>query len=787
MKRLLIKTVIMFFVVIFSGCGSMGPSTPTSEPISIESLQGAQGIAVDASFGYIFSNPIDTSTITPDTVFLTGPISLGSTPITLNSTDCAPDNPNKIPSSLEIPSKTTCILTPIYNLDSESTYVLCMTTDIKYEDPVGETPNFEGVATTFTTADVIAPTVTSVSPTNGSTAVPVNSTIQATFSEPMNTNTITSSTFYISTSGANINGTISYVTGTNTSVFTPAANLTSSATYTATLTTGITDDSDNANPLASNYTWTFTAADILAPTVSSTSPSSDATNVLIDSDIDVTFSEAMDDTTITTSSFSIATLAGSVSTSSDTSTYSPSTDMTYGTTYTATLTTDIADLVGNTLASNYSWSFRAARPYWLLLFETGFASDDDDQLSTIAETTDNGYIASGYTESYGAGDKDGLIIKTEINGTLDWAKAYGGANNDTFFDIILTDDGGYIAIGATNSYGAGNQDMWIVKLDSSGDIEWEKAYGGANYDYGISIIQTAAGGYVAGGITKSDGAGNYDYWILLLSSTGTINTEKAYGGANDEIIRQVNASGTQNIIVGGYTASFGAGSNDIWVLKLALLDGSVSWEKTYGTADNDKGTSAETTSDLGYIISAQSTRGATSVDVWLLKLETDGAIDWEYAYAKGGQDYTNTAKQTIDGGYIVNTYLGAQSTWLLKLNSSGSIVWEYMYANTYDTEGGYANSVLEASDGAFVWATTSFSRGTTDGDPFLGRVNSSGENGVDSCSEIVAISATATATSATVTDTSATVTSTSATVTATTATVTSIVDAGSTSICSGSD
>jgi hypothetical protein len=208
--------------------------------------------------------------------------------------------------------------------------------------------------------DTTPPTVSSVSPVADATGVAVGTTVSVTFSEAMSTATITTSSFTLDS----VAGSVSYDSGTYTATFTPSANLAENTTYTATLSTAITDVA--GNPLAA-YSWSFTTTpeeDTTPPTVSSKSPAADAVAVVVGTTVSVTFSEAMASATITTSSFTLDSVAGSVSYNSGTytATFTPGADLSESTTYTATLSTAITDVAGNPLASAYSWSFTTTKP-----------------------------------------------------------------------------------------------------------------------------------------------------------------------------------------------------------------------------------------------------------------------------------------------------------------------------------------------------------------------------------------------------------------------------------------
>ncbi|MGR3310715.1 MAG: hypothetical protein ACUZ77_08055 [Candidatus Brocadiales bacterium] len=201
-------------------------------------------------------------------------------------------------------------------------------------------------------------------------------------------------------------------------------------------------------------------------------------------------------------------------------------------------------------------------------------SGDDVSFSSM-QTTDGGYIVSGETNSFGAGDDDFWVLKLDSNGNVQWQKTYGGSNKDEPFSIQQTSDGGYVVAGGTHSYGAGGEDSWVLKLDSSGNIQWQKTYGGGVDDDADSSRQTSDGGYILTGGTNSFGTGNEDIWVLKLDSSGNVQWQKTYGGNfldyADGSIQQTSDGG---YVVAGETASFGTGGEDLWVLKLKP-DGSI--------------------------------------------------------------------------------------------------------------------------------------------------------------------------------------------------------------------
>ena len=146
-----------------------------------------------------------------------------------------------------------------------------------------------------------------------------------------------------------------------------------------------------------------------------------------------------------------------------------------------------------------------------------------DVAESVQQTREGGYIVAGSTESFGAGKDDVWVLKLRPDGTIDWQKTYGGEKDEVVYSVQQTSDGGYIVAGGTESFGAGDSDVWVLKLRPDGGIEWQKAYGGTSSDWASSVQQTSDGGYVVAGGTKSFGAGKADVWVLKLRVDGTVD------------------------------------------------------------------------------------------------------------------------------------------------------------------------------------------------------------------------------------------------------------------------
>jgi len=280
---------------------------------------------------------------------------------------------------------------------------------------------------------------------------------------------------------------------------------------------------------------------------------------------------------------------------------------------------------------------------------------------SVIQTGDGGYAIGGETSSYGAGSVDSWLIKTDSSGNAQWNKTYGGTNLDTCRSLIKTSDGGYALVGYTNSYGAGNLDFWLVKTDSSGNAQWNKTYGGTNYDIACSVVQTIGGGYAIAGYTNSYGVGSDDFWLVKTDSAGNAQWNKTYGGAGYDDAWSVIQTIDEGYALTGYTDSYGAGSTDVWLVKTNSI-GNMLWNVTYGGITVDAAYSIVKTSDGGYALAGETkSYGAGGDDFWLIKLagttyiRADGSVDPPTApIQRNGDLYTLTGNiSSVADGIVI--------------------------------------------------------------------------------------------------------------------------------------
>jgi arginine repressor len=411
--------------------------------------------------------------------------------------------------------------------------------------------------------------------------------------------------------------------------------------------------------------------------------------------------------------------------------------------------------------------YSSPNPMSATYFAKTYGEIDDDCARSVQQTSDGGYIVAGYTYSFGAGYTDIFLIKTDANGNIQWAKTYGGTYSDDAYSVQQTSDGGYIVAGYTPSFGAGDYDIFLIKTDANGNIIWAKTYGGGGNDFAYSVQQTLDGGYIVAGDTRSFGAGNEDIFLIKTDASGNIIWAKTYGGTSRDVAYSVQQTSDGGYIVAGRTDSFGAGWDDIFLIKTDA-NGNIIWAKTYGGTGDDAAYSVQQTSDGGYIVAGRTySFGAGWGDIFLIKTDANGNIIWAKTYGGTGDDAAYSVQQTSDGGYIVASFAGGDA-FLIKTDASGNVQW----AKTYGGGGNdRAYSVQQTSDGGYIVAGNTLSFGAGNSDIFLIKTDANGNIG--SCSIVRNASPTVTTPSPTVTPPSPSVSSVSPTVYSVSPTVTS--------------
>jgi len=288
-----------------------------------------------------------------------------------------------------------------------------------------------------------------------------------------------------------------------------------------------------------------------------------------------------------------------------------------------------------------------------------------------------------------------------------WTREYGGPDHDNFRAVQMTSDGGYIAAGSTRSFGAGDYDFYLVKTNADGDTQWTRTYGGGTVDQAYAVQQTSDGGYVVAGGTKSFGTylasfpdltPQFDVWVVRTNSTGGMIWAQNYGGTLHDEARAVQQTQDGGFIIVGYTQSYGLGDKNVYVIK-TNANGDTIWTRTYGGSNSEEGYAVVQTADLGYAIAGYTkSYGAGNSDFYLIKTNAGGVPSWAHTYGGAANDEAYAMKIDYDGGFVLAGYTasfgaGASDFYLVKTDASGIALWTQTYGSIGE-EKAYAIDLL---------------------------------------------------------------------------------------------
>ena len=369
-------------------------------------------------------------------------------------------------------------------------------------------------------------------------------------------------------------------------------------------------------------------------------------------------------------------------------------------------------------------SFLALNAQWARTY----GGSEDDYANCIQQTSDGGFIVIGITESFGDHYLDFWVLKLASDGEIEWQKAYGGGAWNRAYSIQQTNDGGYI-IGGSMSVGSLSYQFEIIKLLPDGNVEWQKNYGDYSFDRANIIQQVRDGGYIVAGYHYLSDLYMNDILILKLSINGTVEWSKTYGRSEDDQPNSILQTDEGGYIVVGKTISFEAEDYDAWILKLAS-DGEIEWQKSYGGSQGGSAYSIQQTNDGGYIVVGNILSfGANPSDFWTLKLSSEGDIEWNKTYGGSKGETAYSIQQTFDGGFIVagetsSFGVGKNDILLLKLNLWGDIEWQKTYGGSKDEE---ASSIQQTYDGGYIVAGSTDTYGAGMRDFLILKLFSDGE------------------------------------------------------------
>ncbi|TMI97892.1 MAG: T9SS C-terminal target domain-containing protein [Bacteroidetes bacterium] len=320
---------------------------------------------------------------------------------------------------------------------------------------------------------------------------------------------------------------------------------------------------------------------------------------------------------------------------------------------------------------------------------------------------------------------------------LQWQKTYGSSSNELGYVITKTSDGsGYVFVGSalgnggdiSGHHGGIGADAWVVKINNTGSIDWQKCLGGTKSDYAYDIITTTDGGYLFAGATGSNDGditnnhGGNDLWVVKLDASGMITFQKTFGGTGDDGATSIIETADGGFLIAGYSSSNDGdilgtnhGAADVWVLKLNS-SGNIEWQKLYGGSGGESSypITIISSADGNYMVSA--TTNSTNGDVignhggndcWLFKINGNGDLLWQKTYGGSQNDYCNAVMKTADGSYIFSGGSSLGDAWIVKVDANGTIAWQKFYGGN---DGDYAAIKDIDANGNIVLVGYTFSK-----------------------------------------------------------------------------
>jgi formylglycine-generating enzyme required for sulfatase activity len=363
-----------------------------------------------------------------------------------------------------------------------------------------------------------------------------------------------------------------------------------------------------------------------------------------------------------------------------------------------------------------------------------FGGSYDDYGWSVQQTTDGGYVIAGDTLSFGAVGRDVYLIKTDPNGNMQWEKTFGESYDNGGYSVQQTTDGGYIIAGYTSylhpDFNEFMYSVYLIKTEPNGTKQWQKTFGGFEYSaFGVSVQQTTDGGYIiAGGIQPSPRSYS-DVYLVKTEPNGTKQWQKTFGGieytAYGSSVQQTSDGGY--IIAGQIRPAAPSGYTNVYLVKTEP-NGTKQWQKTFGGFEHSAfGYSVQQTSDGGYIIVGVKYE-VSGGEVYLIKTDPNGNSDWEKTFGGNYHDLGNSVRQTKDGGYIIagcteSFGAGRRDVYLIKTDPNGNSQWEKTFGGV---DRDFGEPVQQTSDGGYVIAGRTISFGAGDYDVYLIKLCSEG-------------------------------------------------------------
>ena len=381
-----------------------------------------------------------------------------------------------------------------------------------------------------------------------------------------------------------------------------------------------------------------------------------------------------------------------------------------------------------------------------------FGGAKNDSFQSVVNTTDGGYAILGFTQSndFDISDKtdesfDFWLLKFSADDVLLWSKTFGGSQDDRGADLIATNDGGFALFGFSKSTNgnltenAGNQDFWIIKTSSTGDISWQKTFGFSGADVGTSLIQTTDSGFLITGVldvTASGGQGNKtaqkhaggDVWAIKLDASGNKEWQNYFGGTNTDTPFGIQETDDNSFIIiassdsNDFNITNNKGQYDFWILKIAS-DGALIWQKNFGGSEIEEPRGICKTNDGNFLIVGDTrssdqdiSKNNGAADIWLIKISPEGELLCEKTVGGSSFDAARAIFKSKNDGYFIagnsrssnNGFenKGQNDTWILKIDEFGNLGWQKFIGGS---ENDFLFDITELSNNSIITIGESYS------------------------------------------------------------------------------
>jgi hypothetical protein len=342
---------------------------------------------------------------------------------------------------------------------------------------------------------------------------------------------------------------------------------------------------------------------------------------------------------------------------------------------------------------------------------------------------DGGYVVAGVTSSFGAGAEDVYVVRTDADGEVLWTTAHGGPGDDNGWSVHETGTGLAVA-GFTDSFGAEGYNCYLMALDAAGTMQWSNTYGGPGVDRCWSMLPLEDRGYILVGETTSSGGGEEDCYLIRTDAAGDELWSRVFGGENGDRCFSIALAHDGGFLLAGQTFSQGSGDRDAYVIKTDAA-GNEEWSKTFGGMESDVAHSVTATADGDFLVTGYTTSFAgNGDDPYLIKLDAAGRVLWTRVLEMPGLHHTITGEQAVDGGFCLGGFSEHESdatnaALLVKTDGAGEIEWTRYLLRTSDARA-FGYTVRATADGGCVIAGHTSVESAGDLDLLLVKVDSSG-------------------------------------------------------------